>query len=63
MSQADWIQQGCQEVRRFVPHLHGDDVRSLVEGLYQSWPQLAPEDAVRCLFAPLPATSGAAQLM
>lgn len=63
MSQAEWVRQGCQEVKRFAPQLHAEDTQKLVEGLYQSWPQLGPEDAVRCLFAPLPAASGVAQLL
>jgi hypothetical protein len=63
MSQIEWVQQGCQEVRRFLPDFHGDDIQKLVEGLYRSWPLLEPEEAVRCLFAPLQPTSGAAQLL
>lgn len=63
MSQIDWIQLGCREARCFVPDLHADDVEKLVEGLYQAWPRLQPEDAVHCLFAPLPSTAGMTQLL
>lgn len=63
MSQAEWVRQGCLTVKQFAPQLHADDTQKLVEGLHQSWPQLEPEEAVRCLFAPLPSESGAAQLL
>jgi len=61
MPKNEWVRNAAADVQQYATHMDQYDAAALAEDLQRSWPGLAPADAVRFFFQPLP-PSGTAEL-